>query len=212
MNMHKIGIILLAAGGSARMGRAKQLLPFGKTTLLRHAAETALATGFSPVVVVLGAEAEACRTELEGLSVAVARNEDWSRGMGGSLRTGVEELERMAPDIEAALVMLHDQPRISATALRDLANLWRPEGGTIAAALYGGTAGVPAVFDRRHFAELKALEGGGGAKGILARHDAGVAKLELPEALDDIDSPEDYERLSRADQKIAKPFVQSGAS
>jgi molybdenum cofactor cytidylyltransferase len=212
MNMHPIGIILLAAGGSARMGRPKQLLSFGKTTLLRHAAETALASGLSPVVVVLGAEAESCRAELEGLPVAVARNEDWSRGMGDSLRAGVEELERIAPDIGAALVMLHDQPRISAAALRDLANLWSPEGCTIAAAFYGGTSGVPAVFGRNHFAELKTLDGGGGAKGILARHDADVAKLELPEALDDIDSPEDYARLSRADQKTVKPFVQSGAS
>jgi molybdenum cofactor cytidylyltransferase len=212
MSMRTIGVILLAAGGSTRMGRPKQLLSFGKTTLLRHAAETALATGLAPVVVVLGAEAEACRAELEGLTVAVAQNDGWARGMGGSLRAGVEELERIAPDIGAALVMLHDQPRISASSLRDLANLWNPEGCTIAAAFYGGTVGVPAVFDRRHFAELKALEGSGGAKGILARHDAGVAKLELPEALDDIDVPEDYARLSPGDQNLKKPFAPSGAS
>jgi molybdenum cofactor cytidylyltransferase len=212
MNTHPIGVLLLAAGGSTRMGRPKQLLPFGKSTLLRHAAETALATGLSPIVVVLGAEAEACGAELEGLRMTVARNENWSRGMGGSLRKGVEELERIAPDIKAALVMLHDQPRISAGSLQDLANLWSPEGSTIAAAFYGGSAGVPAVFDRRHFAELKALDGGGGAKGILARHEADVAKLELPEALDDIDSPEDYARLTPADQNLAKSVVPSGAS
>lgn len=210
--MHNIGVILLAAGGSTRMGRAKQLLPFGKITLLRHAAETALATGLSPVVVVLGAEADSCHAELEGLAVAVVRNEGWSRGMGGSLRIGVEELERMAPQAEAALVMLHDQPRISAASLRDLASLWSLEGCTIAAAFYGGTAGVPAVFGRKHFAELKALDGGGGAKGLLARYDANVAKLELPEALDDIDSPEDYVRLSPAGERLVKPFVPSGAS
>jgi CTP:molybdopterin cytidylyltransferase MocA len=195
MTMHQIGIVLLAAGGSTRMGRPKQLLPFRKTTLLRHAAETALATGLSPVVVVLGAEAGACQDELRGLPVATVRNDDWPRGMGGSLRAGVAELEQIAPDIGAALVMLHDQPHISAASLRDLSDLWSPEGCTIAASFYGGTAGVPAVFGRGHFAELKALEGGGGAKGILARHDAKVAKLELPEALDDIDSPEDYARL-----------------
>ncbi len=183
------------------MGRLKQLLPFGHTTLLRHAVGTALATKLSPVVVVLGAEAETCRAELEGLPVTPALNDHWAGGMGGSLRVGVEELERIAPGAEAILVMLHDQPHISAASLCDLVDLWSPDGCTIAAAFYGGQAGVPAVFDRRHFAALKALEGTGGAKGILARHDAEVAKLEMPEAMDDIDSPEDYARLAAADKK-----------
>ncbi len=183
------------------MGRPKQLLPFGRATLLRHAVETALATKLAPVVVVLGAEAEACRGELRGLPVAVAQNDHWAAGLGGSIRTGVEELERLAPAVEAALVMLQDQPQITSAALGDLVDLWSPEGCTIAAAFYGGKTGVPAVFDRRHFPELKALDGSGGAKGILARHDANVAKLELPEALDDIDSPEDYARLGTTFRK-----------
>ncbi len=199
--MRNIGIVLLAAGGSSRMGRPKQLLPFGGTTLLRHAVETARATKLSPIVVVLGAEAEACRAELRGLTVTLAQNDHWSAGLGGSIRAGVEELERVAPAAEAALIMLQDQPRITSASLGDLVQLWSPEGCTIAAAFYGGRTGVPAVFGRRHFAELKALDGSGGAKGILARHDADVAKLELPEALDDIDSPEDYARLAVADKK-----------
>lgn len=203
--MQNIGVILLAAGGSSRMGRPKQLLPFGKTTLLRHAAETAVATGLSPIVVVLGAEDEACRAELNGLRVATVGNDEWARGMGGSIRTGLEELERIAPGMEAALIMLHDQPRISASSLRELVKRWSAKGGTIAAAVYAGTTGVPAVFDRRHFAELKSLESGGGAKGILARHDARVARLELPEALDDIDSPEDYARLLPGGGGSAEP-------
>jgi CTP:molybdopterin cytidylyltransferase MocA len=198
MNTHRVGIVLLAAGGSTRMGRPKQLLPFGRTTLLRHAVETALATGFSPLVVVLGAEPDACRIELEGLPVNVTQNDGWAGGMGGSLRAGVAELERVAPDIRAVLVMLHDQPHVSVASLQRLGEMWSPPDWTIAAAFYGGTAGAPAVFGREHFVELKALTAGGGAKSILARHDARVAKLDLPEALDDIDSPEDYARLSAA--------------
>jgi molybdenum cofactor cytidylyltransferase len=188
-------IVLLAAGGSSRMGRPKQLLPFGAGTLLRHAAETALATGFSPVLVVLGAEAEACAATLAGLDVSTIRHDDWARGLGTSIRAGVEGLENIAPAASAVLVLLHDQPAVSARALRNLARLWSPPGITIAASFYGGSLGVPAVFDRRHFAELKALDPAAGAKGIIARHGPAVARLELPEALADIDAPADYDRL-----------------
>jgi molybdenum cofactor cytidylyltransferase len=178
------------------MGRPKQLLPFGKISLLRHAAETALATGFSPVVVVLGAEREACAAEVAGLPVLTAANLDWEQGMGSSLRAGVEMLEENAPAVEGVLVLLHDQPRVAATTLRALVELWEPPRHPIAAAFYGGALGVPAVFDRSFFPDLKNLRGSEGAKKILLRHASTVASLDVPEAADDIDSPEDYRRVS----------------
>lgn len=194
--MRSIGIILLAAGGSTRMGRPKQLLPFEETTLVRHAAKTAVATGFSPVVVVLGAEMEACRRELDDLPVTIASHPEWSEGMGSSLRVGVEALEKILPGVEAVLVVLHDQALVSPQALQKLAELWNPPEHEIAAAFYDGTPGVPAVFSRSFFPELKALRGNSGAKKILLRHAAGMATLEMPEAMEDVDSPGDYERLS----------------
>jgi molybdenum cofactor cytidylyltransferase len=194
--MHAIGIIVLAAGGSTRMGSPKQLLPFGKSTLLRQAAETAVATGFAPVVVVLGAEAEACAEKITGLPVTTVVNPGWSEGMGTSLRIGMQELEKLAPNATGVLIMLHDQPRISPGILQKLAGSWDGEPHSIAAAFYGGAAGVPAVFGRDYFSELSRLDGPGGAKSVLRRHSAAVTLLELPEAMDDIDSPEDYRRLS----------------
>ncbi len=194
--MRSVGIILLAAGGSVRMGRPKQLLPFRDTTLLRHAATTALATGFSPVVIVLGAEVDACRAALKDLPVTFAGNDAWEEGMGSSLRVGMDALEKTAPTVEAVLVMLHDQPFISVASLRQLVELWQPPDVLISAAFYGGKAGVPAVFDCGLFPELKALHGAEGAKKILLRHALNASSLELPEALDDIDSPEDYKRLA----------------
>ena len=194
--MRGVGIVLLAAGGSVRMGRPKQLLPFQGTTLLRHAAQLALETGSRPVVVVVGAEAEACEQQIEDLPVAAVRNEHWSRGMGSSLRIGIEMLEKISPETEAVLIMLHDQPRIPVHALSKLVELWQPGGPKIATARYEGELGVPAVFDRTLFAELRALPETEGAKKILQRYAAEIAICEVPEARDDIDCLEDYERLS----------------
>jgi molybdenum cofactor cytidylyltransferase len=178
------------------MGRPKQLLPFGKISLLRHAAETALATSFSPVVIVLGAEREACAAEIAGLPVLTAINSDWEQGMGSSLRAGVEMLEKHAPAVEGVLILLHDQPRVAAGTLRALVGLWEPPRHPIAAAFYGDAPGVPAVFDRSFFPDLKNLRGPEGAKKIILRHASAVASLNVPEAGDDIDSPEDYRRVS----------------
>jgi molybdenum cofactor cytidylyltransferase len=190
-----VGIVLLAAGGSTRMGRPKQLLPFRGTTLLRHAARTALATGCAPLVVVLGGEAPACRQTLEGLAFSMAENADWEQGMAGSIRCGIKMLEQVYPEVRAALILVHDQPLITPEMLQKLVALWKPPDIRAAAAFYGGSVGVPAVFDRALFAELKALSGAEGAKKILLRGGPAVASIEMPEALVDIDRPEDYRRV-----------------
>ncbi len=184
------GAIVLAAGGSRRMGRPKQLLPFGGGTLLRHACRTVLDTPFRPVVVVLGAEAERCREEIGHLPVQVVVNPHWDDGMAGSLRAGIEALEGDA-SVEAALVVLADQPRVTADDLVRLAALATAD--VPAAAGYGEVVGVPAVFPRRLFGELKALEGDTGARKVLARH--APALLPLPGAGLDLDTPADYARL-----------------
>ena len=87
-----VGIVMLAAGGSTRMGTPKQLLPFRGRTLLRHAALTALESVCRPVVIVLGAHADALRPELDGLDVHVVENKDWPEGMSSSLRVGMQAL------------------------------------------------------------------------------------------------------------------------
>jgi molybdenum cofactor cytidylyltransferase len=190
------GVILLAAGKSSRMGRAKQLLPWRDSTLLRHAAETALATGGSPVVVVLGAEAEACRPVLGGLAIHIVINAEWEQGMGTSIRAGVAELTRLAPASEGALIMLHDQPYVTAARLLELVAARMPDDLAVAS-LYEDAMGVPAFFTRELFGDLQALDGRAGAQGILKAHAAQVQKFAMPEARHDIDTPGDYERLKQ---------------
>ncbi len=192
----KAACILLAAGGSTRLGSPKQLLAYGGRTLLRRAVEAALSTVCRPVVVVLGSGAETLRAELAGLDVRTVENPAWERGMGGSVRLGIAALEDAA-QIDAVLLTLCDQPLIGPDALERLLAAWRDgQPCSLAAAAYDGTLGVPAVFGREHFAELAALPDASGAKPVLQRHARRIIAVPMPEAGIDIDTREQYERLS----------------
>ena len=189
----RIGVVLLAAGGSTRLGSPKQLLVYRGKTLLRHAAETALATNCRPVVAVLGSGAAALRAELAGLEVATVENADWGKGMGTSVRLGVASSGTAA---DAVLLMLCDQPLVTPVMLSRLVTAFRqnPDAG-IAAAAYHGTVGVPALFARAHFDELLALPDDAGARSVLQRHRGYLLAVPMPEAAIDIDTREQYERL-----------------
>ena len=201
-----VACILLAAGGSTRLGSPKQLLKYGGSTLLRRAADAALATLCRPVVVVLGAGAESLRAEIAGLDVRIVVNAAWERGMGGSVRLGMTALEN--EKVDAVLLTLCDQPFVEKASLDRLAHAW--VGGqtcSIAAAAYAGTLGVPAVFGREHFAELAALPDAAGARPVLQRHAASVRAVPMPEAATDIDTREQYEQIlaGQATAKSSQP-------
>jgi molybdenum cofactor cytidylyltransferase len=192
----KIGAILLAAGESRRLGQPKQLLHYDGRPLITRAAETLLSAGISPVVVVLGAHAEKIRPALAGLPVILAENSAWPEGMGSSIRTGITALETAAPALDAALVALCDQPHFSRAAI-DALRAALNGSLTIAATRHAESAGVPAIFRREHFPELRALNGAEGARNIIAAHLANVARIDLPELAIDIDTAADWARLSK---------------
>ena len=197
----RIGAVVLAAGGSTRLGSPKQLLSYGGRSLLRRAADSALAAvDGGPVVVVLGAGAAAFREELAGLPVLVVENPDWSRGMGTSVRAGLGALEEAASAPDAALLTLCDQPLVTALELSGLVAAFRRAEGAdghqaIVAAAYGESVGVPAVFGRAYFEELRALPDDAGAKPVLRRHGKRVTPVPMPTAATDIDTREQYENL-----------------
>ncbi len=195
--MATTGLVLLAAGGSTRLGSSKQLLRWKGRSLLRRAAETALASGCHPVVVVLGAEAGVHRAELEGLPVRAVENACWREGMGGSLRLGMEAL-REAPTLEAVVLMVCDQPAVSPEHLTALVRTHQEQGRPIVASGYAGTVGVPALFDQSLFAELEAVPASAGARPLLTKEPGRVAVVPLPGGELDVDTPEDVERLLRA--------------
>ncbi len=194
-----IAAVVLAAGGSKRLGSPKQLLRYGGASLLRHSAVAAL-IACDPVAVVLGSRADDLANELDGLSVQVLKNPAWGKGMGTSVRMGIESLGTLAPDVDGVLLTLCDQPLVGPVVLGHLCDAFDRAGSTdaIVAAVYNGTRGVPAIFGRAHFNELLALPDDAGAKSLLAKHQASVIEVPLPEAAVDIDTREQYERFMDA--------------
>lgn len=186
-----VAAIVLAAGGSTRMGRAKQLLRSGGTSLVRRAAEAAVAAGCEPVVVVTGAEADAVRTELSGLAAQATHNPGWRDGIASSLRCG---LDALPPTATAVLVLPCDLPAVSEGLLRELIVTQRRTQRPVVACRYAGVLGVPALFLRECFVALRTLEGDVGARGLLRRGGDAVATVEFPEGALDVDTPADWER------------------
>jgi molybdenum cofactor cytidylyltransferase len=190
-----IGIVVLAAGGSRRMeGEPKQLLEFAGRSLVRRAAETALAVAPGSVCVVLGACAEISRAEIAGLPLEIAVNPNWQQGIGSSIRTGIARLLEFTPDVDAAIIMLCDQPLITPTVVQRLIDSYAQTLAPVVVAEYEGTVGVPALFSSALFGKLLELSGDSGAKTII-RNSPVVEKVSVPEAALDIDTKQDRQRL-----------------
>ena len=187
------GAVVLAAGASTRMGRPKQLLRLGDRTLIRRTVDTVLDSAAWPVAVVLGAHAAAVRAEIARLPVLAVENREWEEGLSSSIRAGVRVLDSFSLSLDAAVLVPADQPHLSAGSLRRLAEAHLREGRSIVAAHYAGHPGPPALFARRHFAELLALSGPEGARPLFARHAGDLATVPCPELATDLDTPADYE-------------------
>lgn len=190
-----IAIVILAAGASTRMGRPKQLLPYGEHSFLRHTAEVAAASGYQPIVVVLGAYAEQTRPELNQLPVQVIENYQWSEGMSASIRVGIQALSTMSDPVEAAVLTLCDQPFVSVQVITQLIEAYQTTGQPIVASAYSGTFGVPALFRHSFFPKLMDLSGSEGAKQVIQKYTQEVVGIPFPAGVIDIDTPKDYEQF-----------------
>jgi molybdenum cofactor cytidylyltransferase len=197
MRPRPVAVVILAAGASQRMGRPKQLLPFGGRALLRRAADAAIASGCGPVVVTVGAHELLVIRELQSLPVVAARNPNWAEGISSSLQVAIETLEQLAVNVDGVVITLADQPLVAAEDIVRLVDVHEQTGKDMVASQYAGTCGVPMFVGRRLFPELMALNGDQGAKRLIARHTEDVATMPLANAAIDIDTPSDYERLSR---------------
>jgi molybdenum cofactor cytidylyltransferase len=185
---------VLAAGGSRRLGVPKQLVRYRVRPLLLHAVRAARgALPCSRLIVVVGAEALRMKLVLRRshCRARAVANPRWREGMGTSLRAGLAAVPRTA---KAALLMLVDQPRVDAAAVKRLVDTWRRRPRVPAAARYDGRTGVPAVLPRRYWRALKSLRGDQGARALL-RGSERLTLVDMPEAALDIDTPRDLETL-----------------
>lgn len=190
----KIGLIILAAGESKRLDYfPKQLLKFNKKTLLRNAAENALSSDADLVCVVLGANFEKLKAEIEDLTIEIAVNENWAAGMTSSLQKGLQKLLGIEPKLQAVCILLCDQPLINSKIINQLIHYFQTEKFPIIASEYAETIGVPAIFASSLFDELFNLKSSQGAKKIIMKHLNSVKRIPLHEAAFDIDTKEDFE-------------------
>jgi molybdenum cofactor cytidylyltransferase len=187
-------VIVLAAGAATRFGSPKQLARLNGRPLLHLAVARAVEIAGQSVTVVLGANAAELAPLLRHTGASMVINRDWTEGMGSSVRAGVAGIPAAA---DGALLMLADQPAVTADDLRRLVNTWRAQPNHIVAAQYAGTAGVPAIFAREDFAALGALRGDAGARALLRRAGERLVRVPLPSAAIDIDTPEDLLKLQK---------------
>ena len=189
-----VAAVILAAGGSRRLGQPKQLLAYRGETLLNRAIRIAAEAGASPVLAILGAEFERIRASVESRSVLAIRNDRWRQGMGSSILAGMRAVAVCAPDVQQILLMSCDQPRLTADHLRALiaASQAAP---VISASTYAGVHGVPAVFPRSTFDELRGLSGDKGARSIIEKPSCPVVDVEFEGGEVDIDAPGDLSLL-----------------
>ena len=191
-----LATVILAAGGSTRLGRPKQLVRLRGRALLDRAVSAALTATQGPVVVVVGADGLRLRSLVarsRAPRVEIVHHAGWREGMSSSLRRGLDAVPHGA---RAVLFMLADQPHVDARSLERLVAAWRRRPARAAAAAYSGRLGVPAILPRSAFRALRALVGDEGARRVLAAA-PGVTRVELPEAAVDVDTAEDLTRLAR---------------
>lgn len=195
--MDNIGIIILAAGSSSRMGQPKQLLKYKDTSLLRHAVETAQASrGKGPLLVVTGALHDELFKECVGLNISVAHNTNWQQGMATSIHTGLRALTRANTNTTGALIMLCDQPLITTEHLNNLLDMFaHHRSQVIVATAFANVVGSPCIFSREVFEALYQLKGDKGARQIFDEPPQKLVTVPFKPAAVDVDTMEDYEGL-----------------
>jgi molybdenum cofactor cytidylyltransferase len=194
INNGRIGVILLAGGASKRLGRPKQLLTVGNETLLQRGIRTAHASNASPVIAVLGANADEMKDKMLADTIVVV-NENWSEGMASSIRCGINALLQTDPSVEGAVLMMCDQPYVDSRVLNNLIAAYQICGKPIIASSYNNTFGPPALFQKTLFPELLQLHGDTGARSVIKQHADEVEVISFPKGEIDIDTEADYENL-----------------
>jgi molybdenum cofactor cytidylyltransferase len=185
-----LGVVVLAAGTSSRLGQAKQLLEMNGEPALRHVARLALATGAAQVVVVITEAADDIERTLDGLPLTIVRITNADEGMSASLRAGVAALDARCM---GALILLTDQTTLRLSHIGELCETWQRAPSLAVASRYDGILGVPAVLPRSWFEAVESIRGDVGARELLRARQDLVTPIDSPGLERDLDTPADLE-------------------
>ena len=193
--MEKYGLVILAAGGSSRLGSPKQLLNYNHQSLLKHIAHIALKLFNVVPVVVIGADKELMIKELSNIKIEIVNNDDWVNGMSSSIKIGLAKIIEINPLIEACIFVVCDQPFISLQILQSLIVQYEQSKKGIVACEYEGIIGTPVLLNKKYFSTLNLLRLEEGAKKIVKENPNDLAIIKFINGEIDIDTKDDYKKL-----------------
>src|SRR3954451_21438031 len=183
--------LVLAAGGSSRLGRPKQTLPYRDSTLLGHVLDCARACGFDQLLVTLGGASGEVRTQVDLTGTTVVQNDSYGEGCSSSIAAALPALD---PRCDVLVLMLGDQPGVGPTVVRTL--LARLGDAPMAVARYEDGRGHPFAFRRPMSPELASLHGDKAVWRLLEERADSVSEVRVPGSIPpDVDTWEDYEAL-----------------
>jgi len=192
----RFSCILLAAGGSRRLGQPKQLVERDGEALVTRGARSLLNLSSREVIVVTGSDESRILKKIENIPVKVVHNAHWDRGMGGSISAGVRSLPG---DTAAVLILLCDQWKVDLRDLESLVKTWATDISGVFSAKWGRLDeecfGPPVIFPKSLFSELETLDPGQGARKLIRKYWRQVTFVEMKNAAFDLDEPDDLRRM-----------------
>jgi molybdenum cofactor cytidylyltransferase len=189
----KVAVIILAAGGSVRMGQPKILLEWKGKPLIWHAVQKAKHADLDPVVVVLGSVIQPAINEIREFGVTIIENPEWKNGQSTSLKSGILALP---DDVDAAIVMLADQPFIPGELLKSEKELFLSQQASIVAPRIDKRPSTPVLFARKYFEELtSSISGDQGGRTLLSKYPVTWLDDYPVDLFRDIDTFSDYQNL-----------------
>jgi CTP:molybdopterin cytidylyltransferase MocA len=205
--LRQTAIVILAAGGSRRLGRPKQLLSVLGEPLLRRVVRMAVDVDPDHLIVVLGSSAYDCVPVIKDCGVDIVVNPFWESGLAGSIRLGVERAEEQGAS--SVLFLLADQPWLNSEVIGRFLERINGQTDAIISARYDGILGAPMMFGSDWFPQLKNLEGDQGARNLVAKEGGRVEVIDWSEGALDLDTPEDLDTLMTGLESMHRSLADS---
>jgi molybdenum cofactor cytidylyltransferase len=197
----KIGVVILAAGSSSRLGYAKQQVEFRGKTLLQHAIDVADLLAFDSKVLVLGANYEEIKVNIDAENFEVKNNKNWKEGMASSIRQGLVCSQEIERNLEHLLILLSDQPFVNKDRIEELISLQVESKSPATFSEYAGEIGVPAIFSAETFPYLSELKGDMGARKLIINEKFDFQTVKFEKGNFDVDTKEDIELLKQLEEE-----------